>query len=133
MTSMFRIASTIGRDEEHWGIRRWVSHPPSTGASHLTVVEATLSPGMGHGFHKHPGQEEVIYVVAGKIEQWVDRDKRTLSAGDAVFVPPGVVHASFHAGEGDATMVAIFGPSIGDEGYETVDMAGEIPWRDLRS
>lgn len=45
--------------------RRWVSHPASTGAKLTTVIEATIRPGQGHSFHRHPDQEEVVYIIAG--------------------------------------------------------------------
>jgi quercetin dioxygenase-like cupin family protein len=73
----------------------------------------------------------VVFVIAGKVEQWVENEKRLLSFGDAAFIPAGMVHASFNAGEGDARLVAIFGPSIGD-GFETIDNSGEAKWKELR-
>ena len=51
------------------------------------TVEGTFFPGKGHDFHRHPGQEEVIYVLEGTIEQWVESESRTLTAGDAVVIP----------------------------------------------
>src|SRR3954467_13461976 len=87
-----------------------------------------ISPGQRHSFHKHPDQEEVIYVLVGEVEQWLDRDKRTLRAGDSVFVPAGMARASFNVGERDATILAIFGPSAGEGGVEAVEVAGEAPW-----
>jgi quercetin dioxygenase-like cupin family protein len=74
----------------------------------------------------------VVFVIAGKVEQWVEKEKRILSFGDAAFVPAGVVHASFNAGEGEARLVAIFGPSLGD-GFETIEMSNESPWKNIRS
>ncbi len=132
MTSQFRIASEIEPDQQDWGTRRWVSHPPSTGAKLLTVVEATFAPGQGHSFHKHPDQEEVIYVIAGELEQWIEREKRVLGPGDAAFIPADMVHALFNVGQGDTKLLAIFGPCVGTEGLETVDVAGEAPWQGLR-
>ena len=44
MVSKFRIASEIEPDQQDWGNRRWVSHPSSSGAKLLTVVEATSRP-----------------------------------------------------------------------------------------
>ena len=78
------------------------------------MIDATLAPGEGHAFHQHPRQEEVFYVIAGRIEQWIDRERRILGPGDAAFVPPGVVHATFNAGEAEARMLAILGPCVGD-------------------
>ena len=56
----------------------WHSRPATTAARELVVIEVKLEPGGGHDFHRHPNQEEVIYVIDGEIEQWVDRRSRTL-------------------------------------------------------
>jgi quercetin dioxygenase-like cupin family protein len=132
MSGKFVMAKEVAAEELDWGQLRWLSHPPSTGARQLTVIDVTLAPGKGHDFHKHPDQEEVLYVVAGKVEQWVDREKRMLDAGDSAFVPAGMVHASFNAGDSDAKIVAILGPCVGDGGYELVDVAAEAPWKGMR-
>ena len=115
-----------------WGRLGWVSSPVHNGAAQLAIVVGDLNPGKGHSFHKHPGQEEVMCVVSGKVEQWIDKEKRILGAGDSAFIPPGVVHASFNAGDTDARVMAIFSPCVGD-GFEMVDMAGKSPWNSLRS
>jgi quercetin dioxygenase-like cupin family protein len=132
MGGKFVIAEETEPEELEWGRLAWLSHPPGTGAQHLTVIDVTLAPGKGHDFHKHPDQEEVLYVVAGQVEQWVDQEKRVLGPGDSAFVPADMVHASFNAGDSDAKIVAILGPCIGDGGYELVDVAGEAPWNGLR-
>lgn len=61
------------------------------------MSEVNIDPGKGHNFRKYPRQEEVVLVVAGKVEQWIDRQKRVLNPGDSAFVPADVVHASFKA------------------------------------
>ena len=111
----------------------WLSHPASTGASRFTVLEGTFFPGKGHGFHYHADQEELIYVVSGTVEHWIEREKRILGPGDSVFMPPGIVHATFNNGAGDAKVVAILGPCVGDMGVEQVDMSGEAPWNEMRA
>lgn len=115
-----------------WGKLRWMSSPPATGAKDLSVIEVNINPGAGHDFHKHPDQEEVIYVIAGEVEQWVEQDKRILGPGDSVFIGAGVVHASFSIGDAEAKLLAILGPCVGPDGYELVDVASESPWKDLR-
>lgn len=131
MIAQFRMANEIPKDDVDWVTRRWVSHPASTGAKQLTVVDATLATGQSHGFHKHPDQEEVIVVIAGQVEQWIGKEMRILGFGDGAFVPPGTVHASFNVGQGAAKLLAIFGPCVG-EGFSTIEVAGEAPWKDLR-
>jgi quercetin dioxygenase-like cupin family protein len=133
MGGKFVIASETKPELLDWGRLAWLSHPPSTGAQQLTVIDVTLAPGKGHDFHKHPDQEEVIYCVSGKVEQWIDREKRVLRPGDSAFLPAGTVHASFNIGDSDAKVVAILGPCVGAGGYELVDVANEAPWNTLRS
>jgi quercetin dioxygenase-like cupin family protein len=132
MPRAFTIASETEPEILDWGRLRWLCNPPSTGAGALTVIDVTLLPGKGHNFHKHPDQEEVILCIAGKVEQWVDREKRILGPGDSAFIPAGVVHASFNVGDGEAKVAAILGPCKGDIGYEVVEMGAEAPWNTLR-
>ena len=132
MAGKFVIASETKPEVLDWGQLGWLSNPPATGAKQLTVIDVTLSPGKGHDFHKHPDQEEVILVIAGKVEQWVDREKRILGPGDSAYIPADVVHASFNVGDGEAKVAAILGPCVGEIGYELVDVAGEAPWKTLR-
>ena len=132
MTGTFMMSADTPPVEEPWGKLRWMSHPPSTNAGQLTVIEVNITPGNGHDFHKHPDQEEVIYCISGMVEQWLDRDHRILGPGDSVFIGADVVHASFNVGDTDAKLLAILGPCVGDEGYELVDVAQEAPWKDLR-
>ena len=111
----------------------WHSRPATTGAGQLVVIEVKLDPGGGHDFHRHPNQEEVIYVLDGEIEQWVDRRRRTLRAGDSAFIPAAMVHASFNVSGADAKLLAILAPSIGEEGYELEEVHEQSPWSELRS
>ena len=132
MKRSFTISNEVEPEVLDWGQLRWMSHPPSTGARQLTVIDVTLAPAKGHDFHKHPDQEEVLYILAGRVEQWVDRQTRILGAGDSAFVPAGMVHASFNAGDTDARILAILGPCVGEGGYELVDVANQEPWNKLR-
>ena len=132
MTGKFMMSADTPPEVLDWGKLRWMSHPPSTGAAKLTVIEVNISPGEGHDFHKHPDQEEVIYCISGKVEQWLDREKRIFGPGDSVFIGADVVHASFNVGDDDAKLLAILGPCVGDQGYELVDVADQAPWSNLR-
>ncbi len=132
MKGKFVLAAEVEREVLDWGTLGWLSHPPATGAQQLTVIDVHLTPGGGHNFHKHPDQEEVIFVVEGQVEQWLDKRKQILQPGDSVFIPPGMVHASFNVGVGNAHLLAILGPCVGEIGYELVDMSGQAPWHSLR-
>ncbi len=132
MTGAFISSREAKREELEWGSLGWFSSPDASGAKNLVVVEVTLNPSRGHNFHKHPNQEELIYVIDGEIEQWIGQQKRRLGPGDSAFIGADVVHASFNAGDSNAKLLAILGPCVGSGGYELVDVADQEPWVSLR-
>lgn len=132
MRGKFVLSKAMERDQLDWGEMGWISRPSTTGAKNINQMEVTLQPGFGHNFHKHPNQEEVIYVVAGEIEQWLETTKQILKPGDSVFIEPDVVHASFTVGNQPAKLIAVLAPCVGEGGYELVDVSGEAPWNTLR-
>jgi quercetin dioxygenase-like cupin family protein len=132
MKGKFITGLEAERDRLDWGTMGWFSRPATTSAKDLVVIEVDLQPGFGHNFHKHPHQEEVIYVVQGSVEQWVEQESQHLNAGDGVFIGADVVHASFNVSDAPAKLIAILGPCIGDEGYELVEVFDQEPWASLR-
>lgn len=129
--SGFRPASGIRRDEHDWGVFAQLSGP-ADGLRGIVTIEATFLPGKCHAFHYHPGQEEVIYVVEGVIEQWVEDERSLLRPGDAVVIGADVVHATFNDGGEPARILAILSPAVAGDGYAAVDVSGEEPWASLR-
>lgn len=132
ISGQFISAAAAQRETLSWGTLGWVCRPAATGAANLVVIEVTLDPGHGHNFHKHPDQEEAIYVLDGEVEQWLREEKQLLYPGDAVFIPPDVVHASFNVSANPAKLLAILGPCVGDGGYVSIEVGAEEPWRRLR-
>ncbi len=130
---MFVPLRDVRREEFDWGVIGW-RLVPSKGAHHLVVMDVELRPGGGHDFHRHPGQEEMIIVKEGTILQYVEEESRTLTAGDSVLVPEGVVHASFNDDdEHTAFLQVVISPSLGGEtGYGLVEVAHQEPWSSLR-
>ena len=109
MIGKFISSTEVKREELEWGSLAWFSSPVASNAKDLVVLEVTLSPTGGHNFHKHPNQEEVIYVIEGEIEQWVDQEKRMLRSGDSAFIGADVVHASFNVSDRNAKIAGHFG------------------------
>jgi quercetin dioxygenase-like cupin family protein len=110
----------------------WMCRPEITNARNIQVCRAALPPGEGHGFHHHPELEEVIYVLEGEVEQWVEKEMRVLKAGEVAHIPAGIVHATFNPTAGDAVILAILSPAS-FEGPFAVDVSGEEPWKSLRA
>ncbi len=133
MDKKFLLASEIEPIQLEWGVQQWFSDPNTTGSEELVVVAVEIIPGFGHDFHRHPNQEESIFVLKGEIEQWLETDNKILKEGDSAFIPKDMVHASFNVSEEPVKVLAILGPCIGEEGYELVDVSDQAPWNDLRS
>jgi quercetin dioxygenase-like cupin family protein len=58
--------------------------------------------------HKHPG-EEIIYVLEGTLDYAIDgQPTQTVSAGEALMVPPETVHAVRNVGSGKAAELATY-------------------------
>ena len=89
MNGKFITANDIEREQLEWGELGWISRPSLTNAKDITVIEVTLKAGHGHDFHKHPDQEEVITVLSGQIEQWLEAEKQILHPGDSIFIEAG--------------------------------------------
>ena len=79
-----------------------------------------------------PELEEIIYVIEGEVEQWVEREKRILKPGEVAHIPRGIVHASFNSSDHDAVILAILSPAAA-KGPFLVDVSGEEPWQSLRT
>jgi len=133
MNGRFITAGDIVRDSFEWGQSGWISRPSLTGSTALCVMDVMLKPGGGHDFHRHPDQEEIIWVREGRIEQWLERSKQELGPGEAVYIPRDVVHASFTVGDAEAKISVILSPTAGEDGYSVVDVFKDEPWASLRS
>ncbi len=129
--STFVTQADVEQEEFDWGTIGWRCRPANTAGRHVIVMDVSLAPGQGHDFHRHPGQEEVIIVKQGSIVQFLEQESRTLEAGDSVFIDADCVHASFNRGDEVAHLQVVIGPSIGEAGYELVDVSGEEPWASL--
>ena len=119
-------------EELPWGPHEWLCRPGLTDAQGLLLVRVRMPPGAGHAFHRHPAMEEIIYVVSGTAEQWVDRASRTLGPGDVAHIPTGEVHGTYNAGDGTLVFLAILSPALFD-GPALVDVSAEEPWASLRA
>lgn len=115
-----------------WGPHEWLSRPGLTAADELLLVRVRMPPGRAHQFHRHPSMEEIIYVLSGTAEQWVDRERRVLQPGDSAHIPADVVHGTYNIGPDTLVFLAILAPAKAP-GPALVDVHQEEPWRSLRT
>ena len=129
-----RFVTTENMITEHlpWGPHEWLCRPDIVDADKLLMVRVRMPAGKAHAFHRHPEMEEIIYVIEGQAEQWVDREKRILGPGESAHIPIDVVHGTYNAGDSALVFLAILSPAK-ITGPALVDMSQEEPWRSMRS
>jgi mannose-6-phosphate isomerase-like protein (cupin superfamily) len=77
-----------------------------TGAAQLCVFEQWCDPGCGAPTHLH-AVEEVLCVLAGEAEVWVEDECAPVGAGQSVVVPAGRRHGFRNTGAGTLHVQAI--------------------------
>jgi len=78
----------------------------------MTAYEATVGPRRaGPVAHVHRTWDEAFYVIAGEMTFLVGDVTHTLEAGSFVFVPHGVLHTFWNAGDEPARQLTVFTPS----------------------
>jgi quercetin dioxygenase-like cupin family protein len=119
-------------EELPWGPHEWLARAGLTESKLLQLVRVTMPGGRAHRFHRHPVMEELLYVVAGRVEQWVGREKRVLGPGELAHVPTNEVHGSYNVFAEPVTFLAVLSPAV-FEGPALIDVSREEPWRSLKS
>ena len=118
-------------EEAPWGLHDWISREGLTEAEHLMLVRVNMPPGKAHEFHRHPHMEEIIYVISGKAEQWVDQESQVLGPGESAHIPMDMVHGTYNSGDEKLVFLAILSPAKFD-GPVLVDVSEDEPWVNLR-
>ena len=62
----------------------------------------------GRTAHRHPHSEEIVYVVAGRGEVWIDGTVEPVAQGDVIHIPAGAAHATLPAAESAMRLVCFF-------------------------
>ena len=115
-----------------WGSAGMRCAPPGTGCQSFVVMDVRLDPGFFHAFHKHPDQDEMITVTAGRVTQYLEGESTVLGPGDSVYIDKDVVHGSYNDFDEPAQLSVVLAPAVGDGGYVAVDVSSEEPWASAR-
>ena len=89
------------------GVRTRLRAGGSLGTGRLSVLEQWHEPGCGAPTHTHYDAEELVTVLEGVAEFWIEEERATLEAGDTVVVPPFLYHGFRNAGEGKLHVLAV--------------------------
>lgn len=130
--SKFLTKDAVASESLERGRHYWLSTPQLTASEQFITVRVEVEAGNGHPFHRHPDMEEIIYILSGRAEQWLEDEKRILKRDEAVFIPEDVVHATYNAGNEPLVFLAILSPAK-DLESTMIDVSDEDPWCNLRS
>jgi mannose-6-phosphate isomerase-like protein (cupin superfamily) len=81
-----------------------------------SLAEARLPPGGATKAHFHPRTEEIYYILEGTALMTVDQESVPVGPGDAIAIPPGMVHMICNTGSGTLKFLCCCAP-----GYEHDD------------
>ena len=86
----------------------------------------TLEPNGGQVPWHDQESEEVYFVISGRGEMCIGDERRELSDGQAVFIPPGSFHQITNIGDAPLTMLYCYGPA-GDVAHWRQELDGTLP------
>ncbi len=116
----------LGR-HHHWYFNAEISQGADT-----YMVRVVMDKGGSHPFHRHPEMNEILYILKGTAEQWIETESQILGPGDAVYIDPNVVHATYNIGDDQLEFLAILAPAKG-WAAGTIDEFENLPYRTLRN
>ena len=81
-----------------------------------SLAEARLAPGQATTPHHHKVTEEIYYILSGSALMTLAGESRPVGPGDAIAIPPGLVHTIKHTGAEELVFLCTCAP-----GYEHTD------------
>ena len=98
---------------EHWreGVATRMLVSAETGSTQLCVFEQWIAPGAGAPAHFHP-VEEILTVLAGEAEIWIEDRRLTATRGQSALVPAGRRHGFRNSGNVELHIHAILAAAV---------------------
>lgn len=97
---------------------RWIVTPETIGAESLSIAIMNCFPkSIVRPLHGHKDIEEVILILDGQGEAWVDGETTTFKKGDAVLFPANSKHQVRNTGSIDLVTASIFSKPTGPDSY----------------
>jgi quercetin dioxygenase-like cupin family protein len=98
----------------------WLVSQAETGSTQIVFDIATFPPGKAHEVHRHPGCEEVTYVIEGSGLHLGDGDPVRQEVGDVCFIAQGEWHGFANDTDEPTTIIGVYAGvgSPEEAGYE---------------
>lgn len=101
---------------------QWLVTRETLGAQQLAVAIMNVPPHtVVRPLHSHSGIEEVILILAGQGEAWIDGERAFFREGDAVLFPADSQHQVRNTGDTPLTTASIFSAPTDPDSYILYD------------
>ena len=77
----------------------------------MTAFESSAAPGEGPPLHRHLREDEVIYVLEGRLRVRLEEEIHEAPAGSIVFIPRGVPTRRQNIGDAHVRFLVLFTPA----------------------
>ena len=95
-------------------------------ATSFAMGNVTLEPNGGQVPWHNQEQEEIYFIVEGTAEMCLGEERRTVTTGQAVYIPPRVFHQLTNTGDTPCRMIYCYGPA-GDVAHWRQELDGTLP------
>ncbi len=110
--------------------RRWtrnvVGGAAPIQAKNFSTGFVVLEPNGGQVPWHNQEQEEVYFVLEGTAEMCLGEERKTLTSGQAAYIPTKVFHQLTNLGDTPLKMIYIYGPA-GDVAHWKQELEGTLP------
>ena len=95
-------------------------------AAHFAMGHVTLDPEGGQVPWHNQEQEEVYYIIEGTAEMCLADERRTMTTGQAVFIPSRQFHQITNIGNTPLRMIYCYAPA-GEVAHWRQELSGTLP------
>jgi quercetin dioxygenase-like cupin family protein len=103
-----KVIAPLDMPPEAWrpGVETRIRVSARNGTANLCIFEQWVAPGAGAPTHSHP-VEEVLTVLAGEAEMWMDEERAIVRAGQSLIVPAHRKHGFRNSGSATLHLHAV--------------------------
>ncbi len=119
MFKPMRAVDTEENQREEWrpGVVTRMKASAANGATQLCMFEQWCEPGLGAPNHLH-AVEEVLHVLSGSADVWIENTHATLTSGQLMIIPAGRKHGFANNGSGTLHIQSTLAAPVFEAAYD---------------
>ncbi|MCX7018129.1 MAG: cupin domain-containing protein [bacterium] len=110
MKSLLRTCGQARESQtaQSWGSLQWLASSGIGNSDHMTLGRVIIKRGYSNPRHSHPGCDEILHLLRGRLQHSLGSDTVKLDAGDTLVIERGVAHNAVSVGDEDAEMIVAY-------------------------